>query len=105
MCKERIDIKSESDENSLISPSEVVNSKESSVDINVLPGQQQSNQGEDVKKVCEHEISDTINQSRELHQEQCNHNQSTEQTQDCQHQDQLNSQTQSDQQPPAQIKI
>ena len=101
MCKERNDTKSESDENSLISPSEVVNSKASSVDINVLPGQQQSNQGgEEVKKVYEHQIPDTINQSQELNQEQCNHNQSIDQTQDCEHQDQLNSQTQFDKQLP-----
>ena len=106
MCKERSDTKSESDENSLISPSEVVNNKASSVDINVLPGQQQSNQGgEEVKKVCEHQIPDTTNQSQELNQEQYNHNQSIDQTQDCQHQDQLNSQTQSDKQLPDQNLI
>ena len=102
VCKERSDTKSESDENSLISPTEVVNNKASSVDINVPPEQQQ---GEEAKKDCEHQNLDMINQSQELNQEQCNHNQSSDQTQhnlDCQHQDQLDSHTQSDQEPPDQ---
>ena len=81
VCKERSDTKSESDENSLISPTEVVNNKASSVDINVLPLQQQSDQGEEVKKDCEHQNPDTINPSQDLNQEHCNHNESSDQIQ------------------------
>lgn len=94
--KERSDTKSESDENSLISP---VSNKSSGVDINIPPVQQQSNQSEEVNKDGEHQSQDTVNQSQ---QEQCNHNQSTDQTQhdlDHQCQEKLNNQAQSDQQP------
>ena len=97
VSKEKTDTKSESDENSLISPNEIVSNKAQNVDINVLPEQQHADQGEEVKKDSDHQNPDTINQTQEL---QCNHSQSSDQTDrtlDCQNQE-LSSQTQSDQQ-------
>ena len=101
MSKEKS--RSESDENPLISPNEVaVNSRSNSIDVNVLPEQQQSNQSEgevnqDKSKDCEHQSQEMINQSEELNKEQCIHNQSSDHTQatqhvdlDHQHQDQHN---------------
>ena len=101
VSKERSDAKSESDETSLISPTDIVNNKTSSVDINVPPVQQQCSPGEEVNKDCEHQSQDT-NQDQQSDQEHCNHNHSPNQIQhdsDCQQQQKLNVQTQSDQQP------
>ena len=96
MSKEKIDAKSESDENSLISPNDIVSSKAQSVDVNVLPEEQHVDQGEEVKKDGDHQNPDSVNQTQELN---CNHSQSdqTDHNLDCQHQE-LSSQTQSDQQ-------
>ena len=80
VSKERSDAKSESDETSLISPTDIVNNKTSSVDINVPPVQQQCSPGEEVNKDCEHQSQDT-NQDQQSDQEHCNHNQSPNQTQ------------------------
>ena len=82
----------------MISPTDIVNNKTNSVDVNVPPPvQQQCGQSEGVNKDCEHQSQDT-NQGQQTDQEQCNHNQSPNQTQHDSEQ-KLNVQAQSDQQP------
>ena len=83
----------------MISPTEIVNNNTSSVDINVVSVQ--SSQSEGVNKDCEHQSQDT-NQGQQSDQEQCNHNPSSNHIQhdlDCQHQQKLDTQTQSNQHP------